>query len=73
MNHSSWLKHLDRLDLMMLMTDSDFLFDVCMACNAGDGTPHVYPADRAAFARLAEKEPGADAVFNWINTSVSSN
>ena len=73
MNHSSWLKHLDRLDLMMLMTDSDFLFDVCMACNAGDGTPHVYPADRAAFARLAEKEPGADAVFNWINTNVSSN
>ena len=73
MNHSSWLNHLDRLDLMMLMTDSDFLFDVCMACNAGDGTPHVYPADRAAFARLAEKEPGADAVFNWINTSVSSN
>ena len=73
MNHCSWLKHLDRLDLMMLMTDSDFLFDVCMACNAGDGTPHVYPADRAAFARLAEKEPGADAVFNWINTSVSSN
>ena len=73
MNHSSWLKHLDRLDLMMLMTDSDFLFDVCMACNAGDGTPHVYPADRAAFARLAEKEPGADAVFNWINTSISPN
>ena len=73
MNHSSWLKYLDRLDLMKLMTDSDFLFDVCMACNAGDGTPHVYPADRAAFARLAEKEPGADAVFNWINTSVSSN
>ena len=73
MNHCSWLKHLDRLDLMMLMTDSDFLFDVCMACNAGDGTPHVYPADRAAFARLAEKEPGADAVFNWINTSISPN
>ena len=57
-NCCNGLKGLDCLDLMMLMTDSDFLFDVCRACNAGDETPHVFPADRTAFARLAEKEPG---------------
>ena len=61
------LKYLDRLDLMMLMTDSDFLIDVCRACNAGDETPHVFPANGTAFARLAEKEPGYAAVFEQIS------
>ena len=61
------LKYLDRLDLMMLMTDSDFLIDVCRACNAGDETPHVFPASGTAFARLAEREPGYAAVFAQIS------
>ena len=61
------LKYLDRLDLMMLMTDSDFLIDVCRACNAGDETPHVFPANGTAFARLAEREPGYAAVFEQIS------
>ena len=52
------LKRLDCLDLMMLMTDSDFLSDVCRACNEEGETPHVFPADRTVCARLAEKEPG---------------
>ena len=49
--------------VMMLMTDSDFLFDVCRACNAGGKTPHVFPANRNVCARLAEKEPGYAAVY----------
>ena len=55
MNHSYGFKRLDCLDLMMLMTDSDFLFDVCKACNEGDTTPHVFPANRKAYARLRRK------------------
>ena len=39
---------------MMLMTDSDFLFDVCKACNEGDTTPRVFPANRKAYARLVD-------------------
>ena len=47
MNSNNYgLKLLDCLDLLMLMTDSDFLFDVCRACNAGGKAPHVFPADR---------------------------
>ena len=50
---------------MKLMTDRDFLYDICKACtcNAGKQTPHVFPADRVAYARLAEEEPGYTAVF----------
>ena len=55
MNHSYGFKRLDCLDLMMLMTDSDFLFDVCKACNEGDTTPHVFPANRKAYARLRRR------------------
>ena len=54
MNHSYGFKRLDCLDLMMLMTDSDFLFDVCKACNEGDTTPRVFPANRKAYARLVD-------------------
>ena len=54
MNHSYGFKRLDCLDLMMLMTDSDFLFDVCKACNEGDIAPHVFPANRKAYARLVD-------------------
>ena len=47
MNMSTYgLKWLDCLDLLKLMTDHDFLSDVCEACNAGEETEHVYPADR---------------------------
>ena len=53
MNHSYGFKRLDCLDLMMLMTDSDFLFDVCKACNEGDETPHVFPVNKTTCARLA--------------------
>ena len=31
------------------VTDSDFINDVCMACNAGGGSPHVFPADSTAY------------------------
>ena len=55
MNHSYGFKRLDCLDLMMLMTDSDFLFDVCKACNEGDTTPRVFPANRKAYARLRRR------------------
>ena len=44
-NNNYGLKWLDCLDLQKLMTDSDFLQDVCMACNAGGESPHVFPAD----------------------------
>ena len=64
MNDSYGFKRLDCLDLMILMTDSDFLFDVCRACNEGDTKPYVFPANRTACARLAEKEPGYAAVFD---------
>ena len=66
MNHSYGFKRLDCLDLMILMTDSDFLFDVCRACNEGDITPNVFPANRRAFARLAGKGPGYAAVFDRL-------
>ena len=55
MNHSYGFKRLDCLDLMMLMTDSDFLLDVCKACNEGDIAPHVFPANRKAYARLRRR------------------
>ena len=55
MNHSYGFKRLDCLDLMMLMTDSDFLFDVCKACNEGDIAPRVFPANRKAYARLRRR------------------
>ena len=55
MNHSYGFKRLDCLDLMMLMTNSDFLSDVCMACNEGDTTPHVFPANRKAYARIVDE------------------
>ena len=55
MNHSYGFKRLDCLDLMMLMTNSDFLSDVCMACNEGDTVPHVFPANRKAYAHVNEK------------------
>ena len=48
-NNNCGLKWLDCLDLQMLMTDSDFINDVCMACNAGGGSPHVFPADSTAY------------------------
>ena len=44
-NNNYGLKWLDCLDLQKLMTDSDFLQDVCMACNGGGESPHVFPAD----------------------------
>lgn len=51
------------LDLMRMITDSDFLYDVCKACNEGKKTPHVFPADRTAYARLAEEDSGYPRVF----------
>ena len=65
-NHSYGFKRLDCLDLMKLITDSDFLIDVCKACNAGDEAPHVFPANRTACARLAEKEQGYAAAFDIL-------
>jgi hypothetical protein len=62
-NYNYGLKELDCLDLLMLMTDSDFLVDVCKACNEGDNAPHVFPADKTVCARLAEEEPGYTAIF----------
>ena len=53
MNHSYGFKRRDCLDLMMLMTDSDFLFDVCKACNEGDETQHVFPVNKTICAWLA--------------------
>ena len=64
--YSYGLNSLDCLDLMKLMTDREFLFDVCRACNEGDATPHVFPANKAACARLAEEEPGYAAVFDQL-------
>ena len=51
-NNNYGLKWLDCLDLLKLMADSDFINDVCMACNAGDETPHVFPTggDRGRFS-----------------------
>ena len=46
------LKWLDCLDLQKLMTDSDFINDVCMACNAGGESPHVFPADSTVYERI---------------------
>ena len=58
MSHTAkGIKILDRLDLIKLMTDSDFLYDVCKACNTGKQTPHVFPADKIAYAWLAEEDP----------------
>ena len=48
-NNNYGLKWLDCLDLLKLMADSDFINDVCMACNAGGGSPHVFPADSTAY------------------------
>ena len=48
-NNNYGLKGLDCLDLQMLMTDSDFINDVCMACNAGVESPHVFPADSSVW------------------------
>ena len=50
-NNNYGLKWLDCLDLQKLMTDSDFINDVCMACNAGGGSPHVFPADSRVWMR----------------------
>ncbi len=51
-NNNYGLKWLDCLDLLKLMADSDFINDVCMACNAGGETPHVFPTggDRGRFS-----------------------
>ena len=49
-NNNYGLKWLDCLDLQMLMTDSDFINDICMACNAGGESPHVFPADSTVFS-----------------------
>ena len=57
------MRLLDRLDLIKLMSDSDILYDVCKACNEGKKTPHVFPADRTAYARLAEEDSGYPRVF----------
>ena len=58
MSHSlKGTRILERLDLIKLMTDSEFLYDVCKACNIGKQTPHVFPADRIAYARLAKEDP----------------
>ena len=73
MNRSYGFKRLDCLDLMKLMTDSDFLFDVCRACNEGEITPHVFPANRTACARLAEKEPGYAAAFDILENQEKKN
>ena len=71
MNSNNYgLKLLDCLDLLMLMTDSDFLFDVCRACNEGDEVPHVFPANRKACARLAEEVPGYAAAFDKLQACV---
>ena len=70
MNHSYGFRRLDCLDLMMLMSDSDFLFDVCRACNEGDEVPHVFPANRKACARLAEEVPGYAAAFDKLQACV---
>ena len=50
------MKRLDCLDLMMLMTDSDFLSDLFRACNEEDEAPRVFPADRTVCAGLTGKE-----------------
>ena len=50
-NNNCGLKWLDCLDLQMLMTDSDFINDVCMACNEGGESPHVFPADSTVWKR----------------------
>ena len=51
-NNNYGLKWLDCLDLQMLMTDSNFINDVCMACNAGGESPHVFPADSTVYERI---------------------
>lgn len=56
-HHSGELKMLDRLDMMKQMSDSDFLYDVCKACNEENQVPQVFPADKIALARLAKEDP----------------
>jgi hypothetical protein len=51
-------------------SESDFLFDVCRACNEGDEVPHVFPANRKACARLAEEVPGYAAAFDKLQACV---
>ena len=51
-NNNYGLNCLDCLDLQKLMTDSDFINDVCMACNAGGESPHVFPADSTVYERI---------------------
>ena len=51
-NNNYGLKWLDCLNLQMLMTNSDFLHDVCKACNAGGESPHVFPADSMVYERI---------------------
>lgn len=48
---------------MRMITDSNFLYDVCKDCNEGKKTPQVFPADRTAYARLAEEDPRYPEVF----------
>ena len=51
-NNNYGLIWLDCLNLQKLMTDSEFLHDVCMACNAGGESPHVFPADSTVYERI---------------------
>ena len=64
MSHSlKGTRILERLDLIKLMTNSGFLYDVCKACNTGKQTPHVFPADRIAYARLAKEDSQYPQLF----------
>ena len=51
-NNNYGLIWLDCLNLQKLMTDREFLHDVCMACNAGGESPHVFPADSTVYERI---------------------
>ena len=58
-NNNYGLKRLDCLNLQKLMTDSDFINDVCTACNVGGESPHVFPADRKTDLNCMSAAPGS--------------
>ena len=61
--HARGEKLLDCLDLLEIMTDEDFLFDLCLQ----EGRlQYMLPARRSVYGRLAEIDPIYDRLYRQL-------
>jgi thiamine pyridinylase len=63
-NHVAEEKMLDCLDLLEIMSDADFIYEMC---TANDELQYMLPACMSVYHRLAELDPLYDRLYEMVN------